>query len=100
MKLEMEPLDLSKTLARSLRVVSGRADDKTLVLDAGYREHHFGGGRSPRDQADHRITGSNAVKFTPDGGRGLSCSRLLQRSVVLMIVIPDRHRAAFAGPGG
>src|SRR3981189_2078917 len=34
MKLEMEPLDLSKTLAESLRVVSGRADDKNLGLDA------------------------------------------------------------------
>src|SRR3979411_2026367 len=34
MKLDMEPLDLSKTLAESLRVVSGRADDKHLVLDA------------------------------------------------------------------
>ena len=34
MKLDMEPLDLSRTLAESLRVVSGRAQDKSLVLDA------------------------------------------------------------------
>ena len=34
MKLDMEPLDLSKTLMESLRVVSGRADDKNLQLDA------------------------------------------------------------------
>src|ERR1044072_5084660 len=32
MKLDMETLDLSNTLAESLRVVSGRADDKHLVL--------------------------------------------------------------------
>ena len=34
MKLDLESLDLSRTLAESLRVVSGRADDKSLVLDA------------------------------------------------------------------
>ena len=34
MRLDMEPLDLSKTLAESLRVVSGRAEDKSLVVDA------------------------------------------------------------------
>ena len=33
MKLDLEPLDLSKTLAESLRVVSGRAEDKRLVVD-------------------------------------------------------------------
>ena len=54
MKLDMEQLDLSKTLAESLRVVSGRADDKHLTLDADIDEHHLGGGRSPRGQADHR----------------------------------------------
>ena len=54
MKLDMEPLDLSKTLAESLRVVSGRAEDKNLALDADIEQHDFGGGRSPRGQADHR----------------------------------------------
>ena len=54
MKLDMEPLDLSKTLAESLRVVSGRAQDKNLVLDTDIDEHHFRGGGPPRDQADHR----------------------------------------------
>src|SRR5262245_21818397 len=34
MKLDMEPLDLSRTLAESLRVVSGRAEDKHLTLRA------------------------------------------------------------------
>src|SRR3982075_168052 len=35
MKLDMESLDLSKTLAESLRGVSGGADDKKLRLEAG-----------------------------------------------------------------
>src|SRR5882757_4727057 len=85
MKLDMESLDLSKTLAESLRVVSGRADDKNLVLDADIE-----GAISV--VADRRAIKqiiinllSNAVKFTPDGGKVVVRSRLLSDSIVLMI---------------
>jgi two-component system cell cycle sensor histidine kinase PleC len=85
MKLDMEPLDLSKTLAESLRVVSGRADDKNLALDADIEG-------TISVVADRRAVKqiivnllSNAVKFTPDGGRVVVRSRLLSDSIVLMI---------------
>ncbi len=85
MKLDMEPLDLSKTLAESLRVVSGRASDKNLVLDSDIE-----GATSV--VADRRAVKqiivnllSNAVKFTPDGGKVVVRSRLLNDSIVLMI---------------
>jgi two-component system, cell cycle sensor histidine kinase PleC len=85
MKLELEPLDLSKTLAESLRVVSGRADDKHLVLDADIE------GSIPV-VADRRAIKqiivnllSNAVKFTPDGGKVLVRSRVFRDSIILMI---------------
>jgi two-component system cell cycle sensor histidine kinase PleC len=85
MKLDMESLDLSKTLAESLRVVSGRADDKNLVLDADFEG-------SISLVADRRAIKqiivnllSNAVKFTPDGGKVVVRSRLLNDSIVLMI---------------
>src|SRR6201747_2087295 len=85
MKLDMEPLDVSKTLAESLRVVSGRADDKGLVLDADIES-------TISVVADRRAIKqiivnllSNAVKFTPDGGRVVVRSRLLRDSIVLMI---------------
>src|SRR6266571_2444089 len=85
MKLDMESLDLSKTLAESLRVVSGRAEDKNLVLDAD-----IAGTISV--VADRRAIKqiivnllSNAVKFTPDGGKVTVRSRLLRDSIVLMI---------------
>src|SRR6202035_2517572 len=85
MKLDLEPLDLSKTLAESLRVVSGRANDKNLVLDADIE-------RVIPVVADRRATKqiivnllSNAVKFTPDGGKVVVRSRLLNNSIVLMI---------------
>jgi two-component system cell cycle sensor histidine kinase PleC len=85
MKLDMEQIDLSKTLAESLRVVSGRADDKHLVLDAD-----IDGTISV--VADRRAVKqiivnllSNAVKFTPDGGKVVVRSRLLADSIVLMI---------------
>jgi two-component system, cell cycle sensor histidine kinase PleC len=85
MKLDMEQLDLSKTLAESLRVVSGRADDKNLALDADIE------GNIPV-VADRRAIKqiivnllSNAVKFTPDGGKVVVRSRLRNDSIMLMI---------------
>jgi two-component system cell cycle sensor histidine kinase PleC len=85
MKLDMEPLDLSKTLAESLRVVSGRAQDKSLILDADIA------GNIPV-VADRRATKqilvnllSNAVKFTPEGGRITVRSRTFDDKIVLMI---------------
>jgi two-component system cell cycle sensor histidine kinase PleC len=85
MKLDMEPLDLSKTLAESLRVVSGRADNKNLVLDTDIE------GAVPV-VADRRAIKqiiinllSNAVKFTPDGGKITVRCHSHRHSVVLMI---------------
>ena len=85
MKLDLEMLDLSKTLAESLRVVSGRADDKNLVVRADIE------GTTPM-VADRRAIKqivvnllSNAVKFTPDGGKVTVRSRVLRDSIVLMI---------------
>ena len=85
MKLDMEQLDLSKTLAESLRVVSGRADDKNLELNADIDS-------TISMVADRRAVKqiivnllSNAVKFTPDGGKVVVRSRLLRDSIVLMI---------------
>lgn len=85
MKLDMEELDLSQTLAESLRVVTGRAQDKNLTLDADIA--------TPISVvADRRATKqiivnllSNAVKFTPDGGRIVVRSRQREDSIVLMI---------------
>jgi two-component system cell cycle sensor histidine kinase PleC len=85
MKLDMEPLDLSRTLAESLRVVSGRAQDKSLVLDADIEQ-------SIPVVADRRATKqimvnllSNAVKFTPEGGKIVVRSRVLDDRIVLLI---------------
>jgi two-component system cell cycle sensor histidine kinase PleC len=85
MKLDLEQLDLSKTLAESLRVVSGRAEDKNLVLDADIE------GTIPV-VADRRAIKqiivnllSNAVKFTPDGGKVVVRGRMFKDSIVLMI---------------
>src|SRR6478752_3038734 len=85
MKLDMEPLDLSKTLAESLRVVSGRADDKNLTLEADIES-------TISVVADRRATKqiivnllSNAVKFTPDDGKIEVRGRMLRDSIVLMI---------------
>jgi two-component system, cell cycle sensor histidine kinase PleC len=85
MKLDMETLDLSKTLAESLRVVTGRAQDKDLVLDADINS-------SIPAVADRRATKqiivnllSNAVKFTPDGGRVVLRTHVLRDQIVFLI---------------
>jgi len=85
MKLDIEPLDLSKTLAESLRVVSGRAQDKQLMVDADI-------GQSISMVGDRRATKqilvnllSNAVKFTPEGGKIVVRSQLLEDRIVLLI---------------
>ena len=85
MKLDMEPLDLSRTLAESLRVVSGRAQDKSLVLDADIEQ-------SIPVVADRRATKqimvnllSNAVKFTPEGGKIVVRSHVLDDRIVFLI---------------
>jgi two-component system cell cycle sensor histidine kinase PleC len=85
MKLDMEPLDLSKILAESLRVVSGRAEDKNLTLDADIES-------TASVVADRRAVKqiivnllSNAVKFTPDDGKVIVRSQELNDSIVLVI---------------
>jgi two-component system cell cycle sensor histidine kinase PleC len=85
MKLDMEPLDLSRTLAESLRVVSGRAEDKHLTLLADIES-------TISVVADRRAVKqiivnllSNAVKFTPDDGKVEVRGRMLNDSIVLMI---------------
>jgi two-component system, cell cycle sensor histidine kinase PleC len=85
MKLDMEPLDLSKTLAESLRVVSGRAQDKRLMLDADIEQ-------ALSVVADRRAAKqilvnllSNAVKFTPEGGKVIVRSHLTSDRITLLI---------------
>ncbi|WP_439924862.1 PAS domain-containing sensor histidine kinase [Nitrobacter sp. JJSN] len=85
MKLDMETLNLSGTLAESLRVVTGRTNDKNLTFDV----------RTDDDIsiiADRRAVKqiivnllSNAVKFTPDGGRVMLRSQELENSIALTI---------------
>jgi two-component system cell cycle sensor histidine kinase PleC len=85
MQLDLEPLDLSKTLAESMRVVSGRAEAKSLTLEADIE------GTIPM-VADRRAIKqilvnllSNAVKFTPDGGKVVVRSRVRDNAIHLMI---------------
>jgi two-component system, cell cycle sensor histidine kinase PleC len=85
MKLDLETLDLSKTLAESLRVVTGRAQDKDLTLDADIKS-------SIPVVADRRATKqimvnllSNAVKFTPEGGRVVVRSYVQRDRIVFLI---------------
>lgn len=98
MKLDMEPLDLSKILAESLRVVSGRADDKHLTLDADIESviSVVADRRAVKQIIVNLL--SNSVKFTPDDGKVIVRSQVLEDSVILMIadtgigIAPDSLR--------
>ncbi|HWW50010.1 MAG TPA: ATP-binding protein [Xanthobacteraceae bacterium] len=84
-KLDLAPLDLSDTLTESLRVVSGRADDKGITLTADL--HHSAWVRADRRATKQIIVNllSNAVKFTPEGGQVIVRSRPCADNVMLTI---------------
>jgi two-component system cell cycle sensor histidine kinase PleC len=85
MRLDMETLDLSKTLAESLRVVAGRAQDKDLAVDADINSSiHVVADRRATKQIMVNLL-SNAVKFTPDGGRVVVRSHVLPDQIVFLI---------------
>src|SRR5882757_4405692 len=98
MKLDLEPLDLSKALAESLRVVSGRAEDKDLTLDTDIEStiSVLGDRRAVKQIIVNLL--SNAVKFTPDEGKVVVRGQMLSDSIVLVIadtgigIAPDSLR--------
>jgi two-component system cell cycle sensor histidine kinase PleC len=84
-KLDLEPLDLARMVGESLRVVSGRAENKQLTLRAQTEQDmHIVADRRAMKQIAVNLL-SNAVKFTPDGGTVTVRTRRLENSVVLMI---------------
>lgn len=69
MQLQKEPVDPATIIEQCLRIVRGRADEKEIRLQVDIDE-------SPEIEADPRALKqvilnltSNAVKFTPEGGR-------------------------------
>ncbi|MCG6203103.1 ATP-binding protein [Rhodopseudomonas sp. HC1] len=85
MRLEMEELDLARTLGESLKVVAGRANNKHLDLRSDIEaDIPIVADRRAIKQILINLL-SNAVKFTPDGGRVKVRSRTRRDSIVLMI---------------
>jgi two-component system cell cycle sensor histidine kinase PleC len=85
MKLDMEPLDISRTLAESLRVVAGRAQDKHLTLDSDIDPGiALVGDRRATKQILVNLL-SNAVKFTPEGGKITVRGRVIDDSITFLI---------------
>ena len=85
MKLDYEPLDLAQTLTESLRVVSGRAENKNLIVNADIRGAIpiLADRRAMKQIAVNLL--SNAVKFTPDGGKVTVRSRMRDDTILLTI---------------
>jgi two-component system cell cycle sensor histidine kinase PleC len=84
-KLDLESLDLSRMVAESLRVVSGRAESKQLILrEQTEHDMHIIADRRAMKQIAVNLL-SNSVKFTPDGGTVTVRTKRLENSVMLMI---------------
>jgi two-component system cell cycle sensor histidine kinase PleC len=85
MTLDLEPLDLTRTLEESLRVVTGRTKDRSLTFDVGAdNDISIIADRRAVKQIMVNLL-SNAVKFTPDGGRVMVRSQVLENSIALTI---------------
>jgi two-component system cell cycle sensor histidine kinase PleC len=85
MKLDPEQLDLAQTITESLRVVSGRAENKGLTLDADIDSAiPIVADRRAMKQILVNLL-SNAVMFTPDGGRIVVRARVVADKVTLTI---------------
>ena len=85
MQLDLESVDVAKTLAESMRVVAGRAEDKNLTLQADIEgEIPLVADRRALKQIVVNLL-SNAVKFTPEGGKVTVRSRLRKNHIHLMI---------------
>ena len=84
-RLEFEDLALDTLLAESMRVVSARATDKKLTLNARISSDlHLRADRRALKQIALNLL-SNAVKFTPAGGRVSVRGRAARNCVVLTI---------------
>ncbi|OQW60718.1 MAG: PAS domain-containing sensor histidine kinase [Proteobacteria bacterium SG_bin9] len=85
MTLDPEPLNLAQTLSESLRVVSGRAEDKRLRLVAEFADDiPLTADRRAIKQIVVNLL-SNAVKFTPDNGRIVVRSHIIGDTINLAI---------------
>ena len=85
MKLTPEPTNLAQILSESLKVITGRADDKNITVRSEIEP-------TTRLVADRRAVKqiivnllSNAVKFTPENGSIVVRSRTRQNTVTLLI---------------
>jgi two-component system cell cycle sensor histidine kinase PleC len=68
-RLDFEEIELNGLLTESMRIVSQRAEDKDLTLQASIApDISFHGDRRSLKQIALNLL-SNAVKFTPEGGR-------------------------------
>src|SRR5665213_2195453 len=84
-RLDFEDLQLDTLLAESMRVVSARADDKKLAVNARISpDLHLRADRRALKQIALNLL-SNAVKFTPSGGRISVRGRATDNCIVLAI---------------
>ena len=84
-RLDHEEIELDTMLADAMRVVSGRAEEKHLTLTAEIDpDVHFQADRRAFKQIVLNLL-TNAVKFTPEGGRVRVLGRMTAGAVMVAI---------------
>ena len=102
-KIYPKSMDLEETIGQAMRLVRGRAEEKSIVIesDIGEGGDIVGDARAIKQIMINLLT--NAIKFTPDAGRVLIQVRSRFEDVTIRVIdtgigIPAEHLPRLARP--
>ena len=102
-KIYPKSMDMQETIGQAIRLVSGRAEEKSIIIEADIRDGGdiVGDARAIKQIIINLLT--NAIKFTPDSGRVLIQVRSRFEDVSIQVIdtgigIPSEHLPRLARP--
>jgi two-component system, cell cycle sensor histidine kinase PleC len=102
-KIYPKPMDLEETIAQAMRLVRGKADEKSIIIETDIAESGdiVGDARAIKQIMINLLT--NAIKFTPENGRVLVQLQSDLNEVRLNVIdngigIPAEHLPRLARP--
>jgi two-component system cell cycle sensor histidine kinase PleC len=102
-KIYPKSMDLEETIQQAMRLVRGRAEEKSILIetDIGECGDMVGDARAIKQILINLLT--NAIKFTPDAGRVLIQVRARYEDVTIRVIdtgigIPTEHLPRLARP--
>lgn len=102
-KIYPKPMDLQETIAQAMRLVRGKAEEKSIIIETDIADcgDIVGDARAIKQIMINLLT--NAVKFTPNSGRILIQVQSSHKDVTLSVIdngigIPEEHLPRLARP--